>query len=166
MHSPLTPAPHPSQPPPVTSPAIGFPAPETPNSPAAYTPWRAARSAETPQDGPTTAESEPRAKPTEKPCAASKDDSPTSSTDSLYVTQAQQGQARRDTRGRLQYPARPAHPPLPALRTSHSPGQPNPTLQVTTSSLDTERRRLGGQFGRPGPPTGEVGVLGEGRPIC
>lgn len=44
--------------------------------------------------------------------------------------------------GRLQHPARLAHTPSPTLRTSHSPGQPSPTLQPATTPLDIERRRL------------------------
>ena len=50
--------------------------------------------------------------------------------------------AREDTRGRLQNPARPAQPLPPALRTSHSPDPPAPSLQpINQDLLDTERCR-------------------------
>ena len=49
-----------------------------------------------------------------------------------------QRRAREDTGERLQSPARPARIPTPALRTSHFPDPPTPSLRRPPPRLDTE----------------------------
>jgi transposase len=97
----------------------------------------------TPLAGRITYASEAKARVTKKRCGASNDGCPTLSTDNSATTQTDWRQAREDTRGRLEYPARPAQTPhtdasdksLPGPTESHPTTDGNPPL-------DTERRRL------------------------
>ena len=85
---------------------------------------------------------------------------PTSSTGAWPTTPSTPSRAREDTRERLRSPARPAHIPAPALRTSHFPDPPTASLKPTSQPrLDTEgsheqmfRGVRGGWLG--GPPIG------------
>lgn len=84
-----------------------------------------------PRDGSTTEENAPQAKATEKRCAASIDDSPTTPIANRCATQPELGQTREDTRGRLQQPARPAQTPHTDTSDKSLPGPPAATLQPT-----------------------------------
>src|SRR6185295_2705096 len=73
-----------------------------------------------------------------KPCAASNAGSPTSSTGRCSTTPP--GRAREGNRDTTLTPARPAHIPTPALRTSHFPDPPPQSLRPHSGRpLDTER---------------------------
>ena len=91
----------------------------------------------------TTARSPPGSPPT-KPCAPSSDASPTSFTAPCSTTWSRtRRRAREDTGVRHFNPARPAHIPAPALRTSHFPDPPRPSLRPhSTRRLDTEGRQI------------------------
>src|SRR5947209_7433006 len=55
------------------------------------------------------------------------------------MTSGDRRRAREDTRGRLQTPARLAQPRPPALRTSHFPDPPAPSLRALALPLDRHR---------------------------
>jgi hypothetical protein len=102
-----------------------------------------------------------------KPSAGSNGNCPTWSTGNSSTTRSRrparairvpsrEGRARKDTWGRLRNPARPAPTPTPALRTSHFPSPPTPTLpRPATRAQTVVLRRSPPAFDNRGVP-GEV----------
>jgi len=113
----------------------------TVRSTGSCTPWLGFSCATRHRAASTTTARRPTAKHRWKPCAASSADSPTSCSKRCSTTPWQQarGQAREDNGETTLTPARPAHIPEPALRTSHFPDLPRPSLRPhSRSRLDTE----------------------------
>ncbi|XNL82701.1 IS110 family transposase [Actinomadura madurae] len=92
------------------------------------------------ENGPTSTARQSRARPRWKRCGPSNAACPTSSTGACSTTRSRvRRRARGDTGERLQTPARPAHIPMPALRTSHFPDPPPHSLRPPSARpLDTE----------------------------
>jgi len=125
--------------------------------------WPLPRCGKTPRAGPITYASEAKAKViTKKRCDASNDDYPTSSTDNSATTHTGWGQAREDTWGRLDRPARPAQTPHTDASDKSLPHLPKATIQPNTyrahltqrgavmRHVRTHRRRPGPSIGRQG----------------
>ena len=101
-------APPPWTPHPASSNATGSPAPATGGSTGHCTSWPSSSCATRPKDAPTTTPGKPAGRPRWKPCAASNDAYPTSSTGRCSTTRTPPGRrAREGTRGRLFNPAWP-----------------------------------------------------------
>ena len=147
-------APHPSTPPPATRSGTGCPGPGTGRSTGSCTSWPPSNSATPPKAAPTTTARKADGKTSMeamrglkrrlsdivyRPCSTTP--SPT----------AQRGRAREGNGATTLTPARPAHIPTPALRTSHFPDPPPPSLEPhSRPRLDTEgsHERMPGPEGR------------------
>jgi len=137
-------APHPSTPPPATTCDTGYRGPATARSTGSCTSWPPSNSATPPKAGPTTTAGKPTARPRRKRCAASNAGSPTwssrgCSTTRSHMQSTTKGRAREGNGETTLTPARPAHIPEPALRTSHFPDPSSPSLRPHSAELvDTE----------------------------
>ncbi len=130
----------PSTPPPATTSATASAAAGTARSTGPCTSWPWSSSATAPKAAPTTTARSPPARPPTKPCAASNDACPTSCTERCSTTSpTARRRAREGNEVATLTPARPAHNPTPALRTSHFPDPSQPRLRLPSSGLlDTE----------------------------
>ena len=120
-------APHPSTPPPATRSATGCPAAGNRQiNRVLHIMARVQLRNPTDRAATTTTARRPTAKHPWKPCAASNADSPTSSSRRCSTTPSDstRRRAREDNGETTLTPARPAHIPTPALRTSHFPDPP------------------------------------------
>jgi hypothetical protein len=136
-------APHPSTPPPATRSATGCRVPGTGRSTGCCTSWPASRSAATTKDAPTTNARRPTARHPWKPCAASNDACPTSSTSRCSTTHSAQERAREGNRATTLTPARPAH--NPNTGSSDKPLRDPPPNSLSPHSrrcLDTEGSQI------------------------
>ena len=119
-------APHPSTPPPVTRSATDCPGAGTARSTGSCTSWPPSSCATPPKDAPTSTARKPTARHRWKRCARLK----RRLSDIVYRHMLDDASPRReDGPGRATgtttlTPARPAHIPTPALRTSHFPDPP------------------------------------------
>ena len=90
--------------------------------------------ASSPKDVPTSTPRRPPARPRWSPCARSNDASPTSSTPTCSpINNDVRRRAREGNKDTTLTPARPAHIPTPALRTSHFPDPSHPSLGPPSS---------------------------------
>src|SRR6266705_402385 len=133
-------APHPSTPPPATTCDTGYRGPATARSTGSCTSWPPSNSATPPKAGPTTTAGKPTARPRRKRCAASNAGSPTwssrgCSTTRSHMQSTTKGRAREGNGETTLTPARPAHIPEPALRTSHFPDPSSPSLRPHSAEL-------------------------------
>ena len=147
--------PPPSTPPPATRSATGCPGQATERSTASCTSWPEPNSATPPKDAPTTTARKQQGRPREKPCAASNDACPTSSTTRCSPTPwTAKRQARSGTGATTLSPARPARNPTPTLRKSLFTDLSPATLnQPSPPCLDTEGRHV---RVAPPPPSGPI----------
>jgi hypothetical protein len=146
-------APHPSTPPPATTSATGCHEEATGRSTGSCTPWPEFNYASQHLGASTTTARKPTAKRRWKPCAASSAGCPTSCSRPCSTTPPHQapGQAREDNGETTLTPARPAHIREPALRTSHFPDMPPPSLEPHyRPRLDTEGCQIRAAVFQPG----------------
>jgi hypothetical protein len=133
-------APRHSTHPPGTRNATGSPAPGTAGSTGPCTSWPWSSYATPPKAAPTSTPRRPPARPPWNRCAHSNDDSPTWSTPRWSTTSNSVRWRAREGNGETSLtPARPAYIPKPALRKSHFPNPPSPSLSPPSPRcLDTK----------------------------